>query len=372
MFIPAVIGDIGTREIGDATETIAGCAFDVAWHLAGFDCKPALIGRVGRDRPADLITERLVEWGIDHQGLQYDNHRATQRISARRPQPPCGAARCVRFRAARTVLETVAPRVTYWAPTMFATPINRSTSRRLIGTPIDGWRFCHFDATTSLADATVTAALSDADIVLADAINLASWTGEAKDTSSLRSLKASTKRVRQQWGLPLLIVRGPNGGHVLSTEYETWVTRSTRRDRNPHGVSEAVAAIVLLGVCEAWPIEVLAARAQGFADMIAAQSLELAAAGAVYQTAREQWRRASPERSGDEVKPIAPLPKRRAEATVAEHERQRAAQKLGAIASTQAPPAVETLKKAKVAARALRRAEKNVRRVGQSRRKPVP
>ncbi|MGM0668419.1 MAG: PfkB family carbohydrate kinase [Gemmatimonadota bacterium] len=81
-FRPLIFGEALFDQFPDGSRVLGGAPFNVAWHLRGFEARPLMITSVGRDREGKEILERMVRWGMDTTGVQRHPARPTGRVTA--------------------------------------------------------------------------------------------------------------------------------------------------------------------------------------------------------------------------------------------------------------------------------------------------
>jgi fructokinase len=76
-----VFGEVLFDCFPDGTEVLGGAPFNVAWHLRGFGLSPRFVSRVGRDARGERILRAMERWGLDASAVQTDPTHATGRVS---------------------------------------------------------------------------------------------------------------------------------------------------------------------------------------------------------------------------------------------------------------------------------------------------
>jgi fructokinase len=61
----------------DGEEILGGAPFNVAWNLAGFGEACQFISRVGNDVRGKRVSSRMIEWGMETDGVQHDDSYPT-------------------------------------------------------------------------------------------------------------------------------------------------------------------------------------------------------------------------------------------------------------------------------------------------------
>jgi len=74
---PVIYGEVLYDCFPDGNRVLGGAPFNVAWHCQAFGLNPLFISRVGNDRLGEEIKEAMENWGMNLEGLQYDNTHPT-------------------------------------------------------------------------------------------------------------------------------------------------------------------------------------------------------------------------------------------------------------------------------------------------------
>jgi fructokinase len=77
---PIIYGEVLFDEYADGNRHIGGAAFNVAWHLQGFQQRPLFISRIGQDEDGELVFMAMRQWGMDGLGVQIDPAHPTGKV----------------------------------------------------------------------------------------------------------------------------------------------------------------------------------------------------------------------------------------------------------------------------------------------------
>jgi fructokinase len=78
-----IFGEVLFDTFEDGGRVLGGAPFNVAWHLAGFRCRPLLISRLGNDDNGDEILRSMQSWGLDSRGVQQDDNHPTGTVQVK-------------------------------------------------------------------------------------------------------------------------------------------------------------------------------------------------------------------------------------------------------------------------------------------------
>lgn len=74
---PLIFGEVLFDRFPDGAAVLGGAPFNVAWHLQAFGCHPLLISRVGDDPLGREIRGQMQSWNMSTAGLQLDSAHPT-------------------------------------------------------------------------------------------------------------------------------------------------------------------------------------------------------------------------------------------------------------------------------------------------------
>ena len=80
-FNVAVFGEVLFDRFPDGVQVLGGAPFNVAWHLQAFGQQPLFVSRIGLDATGEEIRTAMLEWGMQTAGLQIDAEHATGTVA---------------------------------------------------------------------------------------------------------------------------------------------------------------------------------------------------------------------------------------------------------------------------------------------------
>ena len=78
---PVIFGEVLFDQFPDGSSVPGGAPFNVAWHLQAFGRSPLLISRIGEDKLGRRIQDAMKDWGMTTAGLQRDPDHPTGTVS---------------------------------------------------------------------------------------------------------------------------------------------------------------------------------------------------------------------------------------------------------------------------------------------------
>ena len=290
-----VFGEVLFDHFPDGRRVLGGAPFNVAWHLQAFGLAPCFISRVGTDAEGEEVRAAMRDWGMDQDGLQADSERATGRVS-------------IRFEDGEPVYDIVDD-CAYDAIDGVAAAASATDARGLL-----------YHGSLALRNATSREALAQLrqahpNSVFVD-VNLrspwwrrdqviellagANWVKLNRD--ELNQLGPAAPGPRQQAGAllrahrldGLIVTHGADGAELLTAD-GLHLQASPRADTevvDTVGAGDALASVMILGLCNDWPLELTLERAQAFASAVVGRRGATVSEPAFYRAFDEQWRSA--------------------------------------------------------------------------------
>jgi fructokinase len=77
---PVIFGEVLFDCFPDGSEILGGAPFNVAWHLQAFGADPLFISSIGNDSFGQRIIEAMQQWGMDSSGIQTDTQHPTGKV----------------------------------------------------------------------------------------------------------------------------------------------------------------------------------------------------------------------------------------------------------------------------------------------------
>ena len=289
---PAIFGEVLFDHFPDGHRVLGGAPFNVAWHLQALGQKPLLVSRVGRDQQGRNVRAAMRDWSMDTRALQTDPGLPTGRVQ-------------VQFRNNE-------PRYDIVHPAAFDV-ISDTEALKQVSTPVD----LLYHGTLALRNVESRAALialcqQKPGLVFVD-VNLRppwwqreqvlKWVAQA-DWVKLNSdeLKQLSSQANHVPDLPasflanhqlrgLVITDGARGAELLTEEGARFSARPETGTSiiDTVGAGDALAAVILLGLLEQWPMETALCRAQAFATAICGQRGATVRDKDFYRHFRQNW-----------------------------------------------------------------------------------
>jgi fructokinase len=271
---PLVFGEVLYDRFPDGSAVLGGAPFNVAWHLQGFGLAPLFISRIGDDEPGERILAAMSEWGMDTRGIQRDPSHPTGRVvvSIRDNEPsfeilPEQAYDFIDGESVEKLLREKAYGMVYHGSLIARHP----TARAALDTLREADLPLFMDV--NLRDPWWQAEWLD------EAMRQARWAklnehelwilSQGEDDAELE-IEARAEALRRACGLEVLVVTcGAAGALVLS---EAALVQTVAGDVgeivDTVGAGDAFSAVTMLGVIQAWPLEIVARRAVDFAAAV--------------------------------------------------------------------------------------------------------
>jgi len=263
---PVIFGEVLFDRFPDGSAVLGGAPFNVAWNLQAFGQAPLLISRVGQDALGEQIRETMTDWSMDTSCLQSDMSHPTGivDISFRDGEPSydivAGSAYDFIESAGFAALDNVA--VLYHGSLALRSDATRQAFAALVAQlPVP--RF---------VDVNLRAPWWHQQGVL-DMIDGATWVKLNQHELALLSPDAGpgadvAEDLRQRHSLQgLILTRGSRGAELLGDETKISVApESATQVVDTVGAGDAFASVILLGLLQAWPLQITLERAQSFAS----------------------------------------------------------------------------------------------------------
>ena len=293
---PVIFGEVLFDTFPDGTAVLGGAPFNVAWHLQGFGVPPLLISRVGTDERGRRVLETMEAWGLDTAGVQRDPAYPTGTVRIAMDDRgghsfeilPDQAYDFVEPRAARAAAPARPVPILYMGTLAARRPESRATLDGLIHSldaPVfvdvnlrDPW-WRHERVDQGLRSAR-WARLNDEE--------LAAISEEPVTSDNLLDAAA---RLRASHHLQLLVLTLGADGACFVTADQTLRSPAPPLGEvaDTVGAGDGFAAVTILGLLKAWPLERTLDRALQFAAAICRQRGATARDLDLYKRFLDQW-----------------------------------------------------------------------------------
>ncbi len=268
---PVVFGEVLFDQFPDGAAVLGGAPFNVAWHLQAFGARPVFISRVGDDSLGRQIRSAMQSWGMDLAGLQLDSAHPTGRVQVEieggEPHFDILPDQAYDFIDPAALPPLAGGTMLYHGSLALRRPEARRAFERLhasVAAPV-------------FVDVNLRAPWWDREVVL-DHLGNAEWAKLNEDelvllapASAGADFMSRAAALQEDRKLSLLIVtRGAQGAMVRTASDEVYeVTPGTGvQVVDAVGAGDAFASVMLLGLLEAWPLDIALRRAQEFASAV--------------------------------------------------------------------------------------------------------
>lgn len=297
--LPIVYGEVLFDQFADGGRILGGAPFNVAWHLQGFGLHPLLISRIGQDPLGDEILMAMKDWGMNTQGVQRDQSRATGTVAVTmiNGEPAYDIVADVAYdhifeATARQILSDFQPSMLYHGTLAIRTQGAQYTLQSL---------------RESLHDSMGIPIFVD--------INLRPpwWTRERNEIliKGINWLKLNQDELQQLCDRPLMPLEYPEAARelirnhdidsvILTIGQEGAMAISASEQHSAHpawvqdvvdtvGAGDAFSAVVMLGISRGWGQLLILQRATSFAAAICQQRGATAADVELYRRFMQEW-----------------------------------------------------------------------------------
>lgn len=283
-----IFGEVLFDHFPDGKRVLGGAPFNVAWHLQAFGQSPGLISRVGDDAEGRSVRETMHGWGMDTRYLQTDEHYPTGRVSvsfndgepaydivhpcaydALEPMsqlPPCGlfyhgslALREAKSQQVLAQLMAVVPKTVFVDVNLRAPWYQLEQVQQMLHTA--NWVKLNTD---------------ELDILFKKA----------------RGSSATAVDFLHEYQLDgLVLTHGGEGAELLTRhgEHFTVYPQQNIEVVDTVGAGDAFASIIILGLCNDWPLDMTLQRAQQFASKLVGNRGATVSDTDFYQSFINQW-----------------------------------------------------------------------------------
>ncbi len=262
-----VFGEVLFDHFPDGSRVLGGAPFNVAWHLQAFGRRPLFVSRVGCDPEGEQVRSAMQAWGMDTRGLQTDPDRPTGRVrvdivagephyeivedsawDAIEPAPVTGCELLYHGSLALRSARSAAALQRLW---------DTEPGRVFIDVNLrpPWWRRDHLEG-----------ALARADWIKLNGDELARLQRTGPEDPLPGLLQAYDLQ-------GVVVTHGADGAELVASDGQR--ARVTGGDRvvvvDTVGAGDAFAAVMLLGLALAWPLDITLRRAQQFAARVVGQ-----------------------------------------------------------------------------------------------------
>ncbi|HEY9052089.1 MAG TPA: carbohydrate kinase [Gammaproteobacteria bacterium] len=292
---PVIFGEVLFDCFPDGQNILGGAPFNVAWHLTGFGANPRFISRIGKDNAGDSIARLMQQWHMDAGLVQRDeNHpTGTVKITLNHGQPsfeivPEQAYDYIEYAPIKNAIATHTPPLLYCGSLIRRSDTSRHTLEQLISNKIPlfvdinlrspWWK--KQDALELLSKARWVKLNNDELALLTDTKINNNTIDEVAD------------KFRQQHNIELLIVTlGADGAIiVVDKQQHKSPTPEVSQLVDTVGAGDAFSSVIVTGILQQWPVDIMLERALHFAALICAQHGATAINHDMYEQLKTKWK----------------------------------------------------------------------------------
>ena len=281
---PCVFGEVLFDRFPGGRSVLGGAPFNLAWHLQAFGLQPWFISRVGDDEAGETVRSAMADWGMETSGLQVDSRLATGQVNVtfHSGEPEYEIVHPAAWDAIEAPADL--PRCALLYHGSLAQRDERSRDALAdISKSFEGTRF---------VDVNLRPPWYKPEQVIT-MIEGADWVKLSE--KELRELSPASD---DAWNFvdrheleALVLTHGEEGAEVLTASGQR-VEIAPERDIevvDTVGAGDAFAAVTILGLLRAWPLETTLQRAQSFACAIVGQRGATVADEDFYRRFTDRW-----------------------------------------------------------------------------------
>ncbi len=284
-----LFGEVLFDHFPDGSRVLGGAPFNVAWHLQAFGQSPRLISRIGDDAEGRQVLDAMQSWGMQTDYIQLDPQRPTGRVTVRfdAGEPSYDIVTDCAYDAIEPA-PVESCRLLYHGSLAARSPVSAATLRQLRDA-VPGSVFIDVNLRPPWWQAaSLQASLAGADWIKLNHEELA-LLGDAGDQPD------PGQHFLRRYGLRgLLVTHGARGAELLLAAGER-LEIAPRPDIDvvdTVGAGDAFSSVLLLGLCNEWPLDLTLERAQDFAAAIVGRRGATVADPDFYRAFSQRWQMA--------------------------------------------------------------------------------
>jgi len=265
---PVIFGEVLFDRFPDGSVVLGGAPFNVAWNLQAFGQAPLFISRVGIDALGERICESMTGWSMDTSHVQLDPSHPTGTVDVSihddEPSYDIVPGSAYDFMAPGDFFALKDVALLYHGSLALRNEVTRKTLEVLVS-QVSAPRFVDVNLRApwwqrqevlDIISGAAWVKLNDAEL------NLLSAAGPAHE-------EQGDELLRNYELEGLILTRGSRGAELVSADTRISVApeRATRVV-DTVGAGDAFASVMLLGLLQQWPPELMLERAQAFASAV--------------------------------------------------------------------------------------------------------
>ena len=269
---PVLFGEVLFDRFPEAGDVLGGAPLNVAWHLQAFGLRPLFISRVGDDALGRDVLARLGGWGLDTSGVQVDGEHPTGAVEVRlaggEPSYEILAGQAYDHIDAAQLPELPAETLLYHGTLALRGPTSRAAlehlrrgarPRRLVDVNLRApwWQ-----------REAVLALLEGAERIKLNEEELGQLLGRQLDSEN--TLQAARELLETCGAERLIVTRGERGAQLIDRTQGLLVGAPTGVTQvvDTVGAGDAFTAVLMLGECLGWGLEISLQRGLEFAEAV--------------------------------------------------------------------------------------------------------
>jgi len=287
---PLLFGEVLFDRFPDGAAVLGGAPFNVAWHLQAFGCDPLLISRVGDDPLGREIRGQMQSWGMSAAGLQLDSAHPTGTVQVtyedNEPHFDIVNERAYDYIDGDSLPPMRDAGLLYHGSLGLRNPQSRQALAQLKAQcelPV----FVDINLRPPWWDPTLIQNLLDgARWLKLNEHELAELVpGSADRLSRIQVLQ-------EQHGIEcLFLTLGDAGACTYDRDARLVEVKPNKRNSvvDTVGAGDAFSSVIILGLLNGWPLEMMMERAQSFASRLVQHQGATVAERAFYEPLIEKW-----------------------------------------------------------------------------------
>ena len=283
-----VFGEVLFDHFPDGKRVLGGAPFNVAWHLQALGQSPGFISRVGDDAEGEIVRAAMSDWGMDTSLLQTDKYYPTGRVK-------------VTFNDGEPAYDIVSPCAYDAVESLPQVPIcgllyHGSLALREEKSQLALAQLKSCQPKTVFIDVNLRPPWYQLQ-QLQQMLHTANWVKLNTDELNILYPDAKSGSVNMtdflhEYGLDgLVLTHGAEGAELITDSGEYFNVRPEENVEvvDTVGAGDAFASIVILGLCNDWPLDTTLQRAQLFASKLVANRGATVSDADFYQFFINQW-----------------------------------------------------------------------------------
>lgn len=264
-----IFGEVLFDNFPDGSRVLGGAPFNVAWHLQAFGQSPCFISRVGDDVAGREIADLMAAWGMGRDWLQTDANHSTGRVqvSIEDGEPTYDIVKNSAYDFIDTALlaQPNTQGILYHGSLAIRTPVTLA-ALKTIKASHQGRIFVDVNLRSPWwQPESLLPLLHDADWLKLNQDELFQLSPDGAD------LQTAMRLLYDRFNLKILFVTcGENGAVAYAGNYqfESVKPSASLAVMDTVGAGDAFAAVLLLGLSQQWPLQLMLERAQAFAGAL--------------------------------------------------------------------------------------------------------